>query len=432
MLHTNILFSALLKAVGLGCSFLIVPLTLGYLNNEVYGIWMTLTSILYWFSFFDIGLGNGMRNYLTEAISRKDFAKARGYLSTTLLLVSAIAVVIGIAAIGISLAIDPNALFNTRAIGASALHETLVVAIAFTMMMFVVKNIGLVFVALQKYAVNDFLLTLGSVLSLFIVYLLTRFTEANLLYVVLAFTATPAAVMGLAAVPVFLHYKELRPSVRDLNFSFAHQIVGKGLGFFFIQITSCLVVYGASNLFITQMCGPTSVTVYNIAYKFFNLLAVGYTIIVSPMWNAYTDAYVKGDLAWIDRTFRKAMRLWMLTVAGGALMLALCGWFYRLWVGTSVEVPLAVSASVWAYICMFNFNNCVTALLNGLNKIRVQIITSFVGTALYIAAVVLFGRTMGMTGIVTSMAVCYGAMAAIHLYQCRLIIRGKARGIWNK
>lgn len=432
MLHTNILFSALLKAVGLGCSFLIVPLTLGYLNNEVYGIWMTLTSILYWFSFFDIGLGNGMRNYLTEAISRKDFAKARGYLSTTLLLVSAIAVVIGIAAIGISLAIDPNALFNTRAIGASALHETLVVAIAFTMMMFVVKNIGLVFVALQKYAINDFLLTLGSVLSLFIVYLLTRFTEANLLYVVLAFTATPAAVMGLAAVPVFIHYKELRPSVRDLNFSFAHQIVGKGLGFFFIQITSCLVVYGASNLFITQMCGPTSVTVYNIAYKFFNLLAVGYTIIVSPMWNAYTDAYVKGDLAWIDRTFRKAMRLWMLTVAGGALMLALCGWFYRLWVGTSVEVPLAVSASVWAYICMFNFNNCVTALLNGLNKIRVQIITSFVGTALYIAAVVLFGRTMGMTGIVTSMAVCYGAMAAIHLYQCRLIIRGKARGIWNK
>ncbi len=432
MLHTNILFSALLKAVGLGCSFLIVPLTLGYLNNEVYGIWMTLTSILYWFSFFDIGLGNGMRNYLTEAISRKDFAKARGYLSTTLLLVSAIAVVIGIAAIGISLAIDPNALFNTRAIGATALHETLVVAIAFTMMMFVVKNIGLVFVALQKYAVNDFLLTLGSVLSLFIVYLLTRFTEANLLYVVLAFTATPAAVMGLAAVPVFIHYKELRPSVRDLNFSFAHQIVGKGLGFFFIQITSCLVVYGASNLFITQMCGPTSVTVYNIAYKFFNLLAVGYAIIVSPMWNAYTDAYVKGDLAWIDRTFRKAMRLWMLTVAGGALMLALCGWFYRLWVGTSVEVPLAVSASVWAYICMFNFNNCVTALLNGLNKIRVQIITSFVGTALYIAAVVLFGRTMGMTGIVTSMAVCYGAMAAIHLYQCRLIIRGKARGIWNK
>lgn len=432
MLHTNIIFSALLKAVGLGCSFVIVPLTLGYLNNEVYGIWMTLTSILYWFSFFDIGLGNGMRNYLTEAISRKDFAKARGYLSTTLLLVTAIATVIGLAAIGISLAIDPNALFNTQAIGATALHETLLVAIAFTMVMFVVKNIGLVFVALQKYAMNDFLLTLGSVVSLLIVYLLTRFTEANLLYVVLAFTATPAVVMGLAAIPVFVHYSELRPSLHDVDFSLARQIVGKGLGFFFIQITSCLVVYGASNLFITQMCGPASVTVYNIAYKFFNLLAVGYTIVVSPMWNAYTDAYVKGDLAWIDGTFRKAMRLWALTVAGGALMLALCGWFYGLWVGASVEVPMAVSASVWAYICMFNLNNCVTALLNGLNKIRVQILTSFVGTALYIAAVCLFGKEMGMTGIVCSMAVCYGAMAAVHFYQCRLIIRGKAHGIWDK
>ena len=65
MLKSNILYSAILKVIGLITSLLVVTITLNYLNSELYGVWLTITSILYWFSFFDIGLGNGMRNYLT-------------------------------------------------------------------------------------------------------------------------------------------------------------------------------------------------------------------------------------------------------------------------------------------------------------------------------------------------------------------------------
>jgi len=73
MLRKNILFSAILKVIGLCSSLLIVPITLEYLSSEVYGIWLTMSSVLYWFAFFDVGLGNGMRNYLTGAISVKDY-----------------------------------------------------------------------------------------------------------------------------------------------------------------------------------------------------------------------------------------------------------------------------------------------------------------------------------------------------------------------
>lgn len=74
ILKTNILISAVLKVVGLCTSLLIVPITIDYLDSEVYGVWMTMTSVLFWIGGFDIGLGNGMRNYLTEAISRKTTA----------------------------------------------------------------------------------------------------------------------------------------------------------------------------------------------------------------------------------------------------------------------------------------------------------------------------------------------------------------------
>ena len=77
-LRKNILFSAVLKVIGLATSLMIVPVTLNYLNNEVYGIWLTMSSVLYWFAYFDIGLGNGMRNYLTEAIKHYVFFAFRG------------------------------------------------------------------------------------------------------------------------------------------------------------------------------------------------------------------------------------------------------------------------------------------------------------------------------------------------------------------
>ena len=84
--YKNILFSLIIKVVNVLCSLLIVPLTLSYLTQEEYGIWLTISTLLLWISFFDIGLGNGLRNYLTEAISLKDYDLGKKYISTTFVL----------------------------------------------------------------------------------------------------------------------------------------------------------------------------------------------------------------------------------------------------------------------------------------------------------------------------------------------------------
>ena len=82
----NIIMSIGIKTVGVFVSLFIVPITLGYLSEEEYGIWLTLSSMLAWIGFFDIGLTNGLRNKLTEALAVKDNERAKIYLSTTLFL----------------------------------------------------------------------------------------------------------------------------------------------------------------------------------------------------------------------------------------------------------------------------------------------------------------------------------------------------------
>ena len=44
-----------------------MPLTIDFVNPTQYGIWLTLSSLLAWFSFFDIGLSLGFRNRFAQA-----------------------------------------------------------------------------------------------------------------------------------------------------------------------------------------------------------------------------------------------------------------------------------------------------------------------------------------------------------------------------
>lgn len=432
MLRTNVLLSALLKVVGIACTYLLVPLTIDYLNSDVYGVWLAITNVLYYFSFFDVGLGNGMRNYLTESISTGNYERARAYLTSTLLLLAVIALAMGVVVLPVVCYADLPSLLHITGVSTSELRNAMIIAVVFTLVLFVVKNIAYIYVALQRYAVYDLLAVAGNAFALVAIFILTKTTEGHLIYALSAFVCIPVALYLLAAIPIFRLYPQLRPRRSAIDLTLTRPIVGKGFGFFLIQMTSCVVIFGSSNLIILKLVNAEAVTTYGIAYKLFHAISMAYLIVLAPMWNAYTDAHVKGDYPWIRRTFRRALGIWGLTLVGGLLLLAISPLLYQFWIGERVEIPLAVSACTMVYISMYNLNNCVTYLLNGFNKIRVQIITSVVFTLVYLACVYIFGPLYGVVGIVLSMAGCYGAMALIHLYQCRLLIYQRATGVWDK
>ena len=79
----NIAISFVLKGVSIVIGFVFLPLTINYINPTNYGIWLTLSSIISWFAFFDVGLGNGLKNKLSESIAHGDLTKSRIYVSTT-------------------------------------------------------------------------------------------------------------------------------------------------------------------------------------------------------------------------------------------------------------------------------------------------------------------------------------------------------------
>ena len=87
----NVIMSFIIKGISILVSLVLVPLTLHFLDTYEYGLWLTISSILLWIDYFDIGLGNGLRNKLSEALVAKDMELAKEYVSTTFFVLLVIA-----------------------------------------------------------------------------------------------------------------------------------------------------------------------------------------------------------------------------------------------------------------------------------------------------------------------------------------------------
>lgn len=94
LLIKNIVASFIIKGWSLVVQLLLVPVALNCLTVYEYGLWLTLSSVITWMDNFDIGLSNGLRNKLAEAIAHDDKKLAKELISTAVIVLSTIALLL--------------------------------------------------------------------------------------------------------------------------------------------------------------------------------------------------------------------------------------------------------------------------------------------------------------------------------------------------
>src|SRR6516165_8456081 len=78
--------------------FVSVPLTVHYLGAERYGVWLTISSLLFWVALTDFGLaGNALVYVLSETVGKGDRVSARHYTASAFWALATIALVVGVA-----------------------------------------------------------------------------------------------------------------------------------------------------------------------------------------------------------------------------------------------------------------------------------------------------------------------------------------------
>jgi O-antigen/teichoic acid export membrane protein len=428
----NILASFLIKGCNIAISLLLVPLTIHYVNPTQYGIWLTLSSIIGWFAFFDIGFGNGLRNKFAEALANNDLQLARIYLSTTYAILSIIVVCLLLVFVCINPFLNWSRILNTPASMAAELSTLALLVFVFFCLQFVLQLITTIITANQQPAKASFFTFLGSLFSLSVIFILTKTTSGNLLYLALSLGFTPILVLTASSLWFYTHeYKKYAPSVKYVKFTYARSLMGLGLKFFVIQIAT-VVLYETSNIIITQLFGPVQVTSYNVAYKYFGIIPMVMGIIMTPFWSAFTEAWVKKDFNWIKTTMRRLQFLWIGLTLVSLFMLLVSNFVYRWWVGKEVVIGFSISVAMASYVIINAWNGIYSQFLNGVGKIKLQLYTALAGTLVNIPLAVYLGKTLGIYGVVLSTTIISIMGAVISPLQYKKIINNKAQGVWDQ
>jgi O-antigen/teichoic acid export membrane protein len=431
----NIILLFLIHGINFFALMLIVPLTLDYLGAEEYGIWMTLSSVLVWVTYLDLGIGNGLRVKLAESLAHEDYIKGKIYTSTSYAIFSSGMFVLFLIFLAVNPFLDWSVLLNTGKALKNELSSLVLWVFGLFLFQFVLKLLTSVINADQRTSVTGALNLSVNIITVVFLFLLSKTGEGSLFSVGVGVSIIPVVVY-LAAGYFFYKsiFKKIAPSFKYVNLKYSRDLIVLGGQFFVIQ-ASVLIVFATDNMIITQLFNPSEVTVYNIAYRYFYFTSMFFGIFLNSLLPAYTEAYAKKEMDWLKTTLKKIIKIWAVLSVAVVIMIFVSGIVYNIWIGNEVEIPFGLSVAMGIFVILNNWNNIFTYFLNGTGKIKLQFYSSIAIAIINIPVSILFAETfnMGPAGIITGTIFCLLIGGTIWApVQCKKILSGKASGIWNK
>lgn len=410
--------------------FLLVPLSISYLGSEQYGLWLTLFSFVGWFSFFDFGIGHGLRNKLTEALAKDNFKQAKIYVSTAYISVFLLSVLL----VGVFFILYPHVnwgnLFNSEFEFVDQL--VVIVFIVFSINL-LLKLITIIYYSNQNASAPGLFHFLGQILT--ILGVLTVFTfeiKSLVIYGSILSFSNLIILLFATLFTFFITYKHLSPSIFLFESSYVKDIFNLGGKFFIIQI-SATILYATDNFIINYLFGGAEVTTYNLAFKYFSILTLIMSTILMPYWSAFTDAYVKGDLIWIKSSLLILTKLLLVMMIIGFIMIVFSDKFYSLWVGEQIEVPYLLTILMGMNTMIMLVSQLMSMTLNGIGKVKLQMYLGLFGAVINIPLSIFFASylNLGISGIILATLISNLLAIIIFPLQVYKIINKTAKGIWN-
>jgi O-antigen/teichoic acid export membrane protein len=429
----NIAVSFVSKGVGMLVSFIIVPLTLNYVGKVEYGIWLVISSIVHWFSFFDVGLGNGLRNKLAEALALEDLKKARVYVTSTFAIITAIAGLLFLVFFVAAQFISWNKVLNTDALPNEYLLDTVLIVFFFFCIGFIGKVITNILQAQQRYAVTYVINIITQLSGLAAMFVLVKTTEGSLFKMCMVYAGKTPVVFLVAGIFLFAgSLKYLRPGLSYLKIKESLPMISLGFRFFLNQILFMVYTQSAVIL-VAQFFGPEEVTVYQLSVKYMTIGTMLYMMVLTPFLTAFTEAYTKKEFGWIRETMNQINKYWLITLAFVILLVIIKPYFFELWVGGQVIPPFLLILFLAFSSTLHTYFNKYSLFLNGVGIIHLQVYVLAVKALLFIPMVFLFYKFgLGLISFVLPDIFLTIFAGFVMFFQYKKIISQTATGIWAR
>lgn len=414
------------KGIVLVVNAISIPITIRYLGEESFGIWITISTALSMLLVLDLGVANSLTNFTSQAYAIDDREHASVYSTTALGVMVLVATALGLAAWLMWPHLSWVRLFH---LSNDRLGPTVSRAAAAALLIFLIglpaglapKILG----GYQELRTANIFAAVGSLLNLVSIVCLIRM-HAGLVALVSASSAALVGANLLCLVWLWsVHKPWLLPRLHHIRRGAARELMESGTEFFLLQIAG-LLAFNSDNLVVTRFLGPAEVARYSVAWRLVGYAAVAQTLIVPALWPAFSEAFARNDLAWVRVTFRKTMMLTMGVAIGFSVLFAVAGrWIIRIW-ATRAAVPtekLLLLMCVWVLISTF-MNNTATVLV-AKGETRMQAWCSIAAAVLNLALSVYWVQRIGSVGVILGTITSYlGVLVVPQTLSCYRILRG--------
>lgn len=393
--------SVLARGIQVGVSLVTIPLTLHYLGLERYGMWITISSTLALLSFADLGIGHGLLNLVAEAHGRDDRRAAREYVSSAFVVLSGLALAIGVLFFLIYPVVPWSRIFNVtspQAVSeAGPALAVFVVAFLVSIPLGIVQRIRLGY---QEGYIDAGWSAAGAVGTLVTVFAAIT-AQASVPWLVAAATVPGILAQVLQSIHLLGWQRPwLRPGLDQLTRPSMVRILRTG-GYFLVLQVATTICYQIDAIVIAQILGAEAVSQYAVPSKLFQVATIVLSVAYMALWPAYGEAMSRGDLAWARQAFFRSLRVGLLIAIPLSLALVVSGAaIVEIWVGPQVRPEPLLLAALGTWGAMGAVNWSLAAFLNGIGALRVQAFAATVMTFVNLCLSILLTQHLGLSGVV--------------------------------
>lgn len=372
--------SLFVKVGSIVVAFLATPAYMRYFSDQiVLGVWFTLVSIFNLFLSFDLGIGNGLRNRLTESLAQKNQQKTKEYLSSAYISISLFIFVVAVIVTGLVQIAPLNKFLNISQdiISSQILKTGISICVIGLCGQCVFRLITSICYAIQKAAIPSFLTFLTNLTLLIVVWLAPQFDTVGERFIVLCVVQAMLSNLPLLVATIVVFQRNLanaKPSLRAFNLVSAKSLLRLGLTFFLLQ-ASVLLISNCNEILITFFIGPEWTVNYQVYYKIFSLPSTLFFMILTPFWSAITKARTEKRYRWLKNTHCFVCAFAILAAVGALVLVPFVPFIARIWLkeqATQVEIVWQCSLwfALWCGTNMWMHGNCTFA--NGMEWMKVQ------------------------------------------------------------
>ncbi len=419
---SGVFFSYLLIVVDILVGLLLVPMVLGFLGDEEYGIYKLLVSTASYLSVLDFGIGGTITRYVVKYRTEGDRRKEENFVAMGLIIYGVLSCAVIVIALLMRMLIP-------------TLYEASIPAeqMGYAQGLFLVIC-STTAVQLFNHAYNGLLSAYEQFTYTKVANIVKVLLRVGLLFVGLKTNARALTVVlvdfSLAAALLLANILQTRLVIKcKIKLHAWDWAVAKEAGVFTLAILAQSVINqfntNANNVILGMYSVATTITMYSLALQLYNMYSSLSTAISSVYLPSISRAVFSGatDEQITDRIIAPSrVQLTVLLLALGGFVL-LGREFIGLWVGEGYGLVYVLACILFISSTLDLSQNTITSVLKAKNKLHGKIRILAVSTAANVAITFLLVPRIGVLGAVvgTACSMIFGYGLALNVYFHKVI-----------